>query len=178
MDRLLRVSDICGDKRTNTPALIPIARSSWWLGVKKGKFPQPVKLGSGITAWRYSDIKKFMEGLQTNEPQLKSESKPSLLSTEPTSEPLEIKLSIGNVRSYKVAQIAHQALTSVEWIISHHCKDIGAKSFSDQKEFRKQCEAFYFLIESGAIKRQDVVSDCTQYRVEYSLSQKDAPQII
>jgi prophage regulatory protein len=35
---------------------IPVSKSTWWLGVKTGRFPQPVKLGPRITAWRAEDI--------------------------------------------------------------------------------------------------------------------------
>ncbi|MGN6537622.1 MAG: helix-turn-helix transcriptional regulator [Mesorhizobium sp.] len=35
---------------------IPIGRSSWWAGVKSGRFPKPVKLGPRTTAWRVEDI--------------------------------------------------------------------------------------------------------------------------
>lgn len=40
--------------------LIPMSRSSWLAGVKAGKYPQPVKLGSRRTAWRVEDIKRFI----------------------------------------------------------------------------------------------------------------------
>lgn len=33
------------------PALIPVSRSTWWAGVKSGRYPQPVRsLGRRITA--------------------------------------------------------------------------------------------------------------------------------
>jgi predicted DNA-binding transcriptional regulator AlpA len=50
----LRINQIIGDK--TTPAIIPISKSSWWAGVKEGRFPQPVKLGRRTTAWRVADI--------------------------------------------------------------------------------------------------------------------------
>jgi prophage regulatory protein len=34
---------------------IPVGRSTWWEGVKAGRFPAPVKIG-GVTAWRAEDI--------------------------------------------------------------------------------------------------------------------------
>lgn len=43
--------------------LIPISRSTWWLWVKDGKAPQPVKLGPKITAWKTQDIHKLIEDL-------------------------------------------------------------------------------------------------------------------
>jgi len=41
--------------------VFPVGRSTWWAGVKSKKFPQPVKLGSRITAWRASDIRALIE---------------------------------------------------------------------------------------------------------------------
>lgn len=40
--------------------LIPIGKSTWWQGVKNGKFPKPVKLGERTTAWRVEDIKNLI----------------------------------------------------------------------------------------------------------------------
>ncbi|WP_457089480.1 helix-turn-helix transcriptional regulator [Microvirga sp. P5_D2] len=46
-------------------ALIPIGRATWWAGVRSGRFPQPVKLGPNITAWRVEDIRGLIkEGVQ------------------------------------------------------------------------------------------------------------------
>lgn len=38
---------------------IPASKSTWWAGVKTGRFPKPVKLGPRITAWRAEDIDKL-----------------------------------------------------------------------------------------------------------------------
>ncbi len=35
---------------------IPVGKSSWWKGVKEGKYPKPIKLGPRTTAWRAEDI--------------------------------------------------------------------------------------------------------------------------
>jgi prophage regulatory protein len=40
---------------------IPVSRSTWWAGVKDGRYPQPVKLGLRITAWRVEDIRNLIE---------------------------------------------------------------------------------------------------------------------
>jgi prophage regulatory protein len=40
---------------------IPVSRSTWWAGVKAGRFPRPVKLGPRITAWRVDDIHALAE---------------------------------------------------------------------------------------------------------------------
>ncbi len=41
--------------------LFPIGKSSWWQGVKDGKFPKPVKLGERTTAWKVEDIRALIE---------------------------------------------------------------------------------------------------------------------
>jgi prophage regulatory protein len=40
---------------------IPVGRSTWWQGVKSGRFPKPVKLGPRTTAWKVEDIRKLIE---------------------------------------------------------------------------------------------------------------------
>jgi len=41
-------------------AAIPVSRSTWWAGVKSGRYPKPVKLGPRTTAWRVSDIRALI----------------------------------------------------------------------------------------------------------------------
>ncbi len=41
---------------------IPVSKSTWWTGVKSGRFPKSVKLGPRITAWRVEDIRKLIAG--------------------------------------------------------------------------------------------------------------------
>ena len=55
-----------GKKRINTkpkrprkaiPAIIPVGHSTWWAGVKTGRFPQPVRaLGGRIAVWSRASI--------------------------------------------------------------------------------------------------------------------------
>jgi predicted DNA-binding transcriptional regulator AlpA len=40
---------------------LPIGKSTWWAGVKAGRYPAAVKLGPRITAWRVEDILALME---------------------------------------------------------------------------------------------------------------------
>jgi prophage regulatory protein len=40
---------------------IPVGRSTWWQGVKTGRFPKPVKLGPRTTAWKVEDIRDLIE---------------------------------------------------------------------------------------------------------------------
>jgi predicted DNA-binding transcriptional regulator AlpA len=39
---------------------IPVSKSTWWAGVKSGRYPSPVKLGPRITAWRVEDIRRLI----------------------------------------------------------------------------------------------------------------------
>ena len=44
---------------------IPVSKSTWWAGIKDGRYPKPVKLGPRITAWRVEDIRTLIiEGPQ------------------------------------------------------------------------------------------------------------------
>jgi predicted DNA-binding transcriptional regulator AlpA len=58
----LRLTQIVGDPKSNPaiPPIIPVSRSTWWAGVRTGRFPQPVKLSPGITVWRVEDIRTFI----------------------------------------------------------------------------------------------------------------------
>ncbi|CAJ0882945.1 hypothetical protein AMST5_03384 [freshwater sediment metagenome] len=40
---------------------IPVSRSTWWAGVRSGRFPKPVKIGPKITAWRVEDIAALID---------------------------------------------------------------------------------------------------------------------
>ena len=42
------------------PPVIPVKKSSWWAGVRSGRFPKPVKLGPRMTAWRVEDIRALI----------------------------------------------------------------------------------------------------------------------
>jgi predicted DNA-binding transcriptional regulator AlpA len=42
--------------------LIPISKSTWWAGVKSGRFPKSIKLSSHITVWRAEDILEIITG--------------------------------------------------------------------------------------------------------------------
>jgi len=60
----LRLPQIIGNCKATPPipALIPVSKSTWWAGVKSGRYPQPVRtLGARITAWRVEDIRGLIE---------------------------------------------------------------------------------------------------------------------
>jgi len=42
-------------------AVYPVSKSTWWNGVKEGRFPSGVKLGPRITAWRSEDIRRLIQ---------------------------------------------------------------------------------------------------------------------
>lgn len=63
IDGLLRISQICGDRKRGIPAIVPVSRSTWWAGVASGRFPAPVRLGSKLTFWRAADIRALLEKL-------------------------------------------------------------------------------------------------------------------
>jgi prophage regulatory protein len=39
---------------------LPISRSSWFAGVKEGRFPKPVALGPRTSAYRVEDIRALL----------------------------------------------------------------------------------------------------------------------
>ena len=53
MNGLMRLSQIL--------QVLPISKSTWWAGVKSGRFPKPVKLGPRTTAWRTDDIHTLIQ---------------------------------------------------------------------------------------------------------------------
>jgi prophage regulatory protein len=58
----LRLPQIIGDPKATPPlpARIPVSKSTWWVGVKSGRYPAPVKLGPRITAWRVEDVRALI----------------------------------------------------------------------------------------------------------------------
>ncbi len=40
---------------------IPVSKSTWWAGIKTGRYPKPVKLSARISAWRVEDIRAFID---------------------------------------------------------------------------------------------------------------------
>jgi predicted DNA-binding transcriptional regulator AlpA len=43
--------------------VFPVSRSSWWQGVKDGRYPKAIKLGPHTTAWRVEDIRSLIENI-------------------------------------------------------------------------------------------------------------------
>jgi len=43
--------------------VIPVSKSSWWAGVKSGRYPKAVKLSPRCTAWKAEDIQELIRNL-------------------------------------------------------------------------------------------------------------------
>ncbi len=50
--KLLRIKQIL--------EMIPISKSTLWLWVSLGKFPQPIRIGSRCTVWKAEDVQDFI----------------------------------------------------------------------------------------------------------------------
>jgi prophage regulatory protein len=53
-----RLPDIIGNPKSNPPikGVYPVSRSTWFEGVRTGRYPKPVKLSERCSAWRIEDI--------------------------------------------------------------------------------------------------------------------------
>ena len=59
----MRLAQILGNPKADPPipAVIPVSKSTWWDGVKSGRFPKPLKpFGPRITVWRAEDIRALI----------------------------------------------------------------------------------------------------------------------
>lgn len=56
---LVRLTQIIGDQRRGIVAVIPVSRSTWYAGVRAGRYPAPKKLG-GVSAWDVADIRRLI----------------------------------------------------------------------------------------------------------------------
>ncbi|MFW6248446.1 MAG: helix-turn-helix transcriptional regulator [bacterium] len=52
-DRLVRLSEFLEE--------LPICRSTWLAGVKKGIYPQPVRISEKAIAWRLAEIRELLK---------------------------------------------------------------------------------------------------------------------
>jgi hypothetical protein len=62
----LRLHQIIGNPKANPPIspIIPVAKSTWYAGVKAGRFPKPVQtLGPRLAIWRAEDIRDLVRRL-------------------------------------------------------------------------------------------------------------------
>jgi hypothetical protein len=63
---LARLEQIIGDPKANPPIrpVVPVSKSTWFAGVRAGRFPPPVRVNKGISAWRWEDIRRLLESLR------------------------------------------------------------------------------------------------------------------
>lgn len=64
----LRIDSILGNRRKGIPALLPMCRSTWYAGIREGKYPQSINLTERTVVWRVEDILALIEeiGSQDN----------------------------------------------------------------------------------------------------------------
>ncbi len=48
---------------------IPVGASTWWKGVKEGRFPKSIKLGPKTTVWKAEDIRQLLKDLSEDQPE-------------------------------------------------------------------------------------------------------------
>ena len=46
--------------------ILPISKSTWWKGIKEGRFPRPVKLTERTSAWSRADIDTLCDQFAVN----------------------------------------------------------------------------------------------------------------
>lgn len=59
----LRLKQIIGDPASSPPIIpiIPVSKTTWWQGVREGRYPQPIRgLGKRITVWRADEIEALV----------------------------------------------------------------------------------------------------------------------
>jgi predicted DNA-binding transcriptional regulator AlpA len=62
VNRLLRVKEICRDPtRPEVAPLIDISLTSWWRGVREGRFPAGRLIGPRTRVWEYKELLAFIE---------------------------------------------------------------------------------------------------------------------
>lgn len=65
----LRLHQIIGTRRRGIPPIIPVSKTTWYEGIKAGRFPRPVKNGR-MTLWRVDDIRNLLEEMSCAVPLL------------------------------------------------------------------------------------------------------------
>ncbi len=65
----VRIWQILGNKKSEPPIppIIPVSKSTWWAGVKSGRFPAPVKFGDNLSMWKVEDIRTLINSGGKNE---------------------------------------------------------------------------------------------------------------
>jgi prophage regulatory protein len=40
--------------------VFPVGDTTWWAGIKAGKYPRPIRISARVNAWRVGDIRKLL----------------------------------------------------------------------------------------------------------------------
>lgn len=64
----LSLRQIIGDRKTNTPPIIPVGATTWWNGIKSGRYPKGIKISARRTAWRIEDIQALLTSFDETAP--------------------------------------------------------------------------------------------------------------
>jgi hypothetical protein len=60
----LRLKQIIGDPKKGFPPIIPVSASTWYLGVKTGRFPKGLRpMGGRVTFWAVEDVRALVKSL-------------------------------------------------------------------------------------------------------------------
>jgi len=59
--RTLSLDEIIGNREKGIPAIIPVSKSTWYAGVKSGRYPKSYEVSEGRVAWRGSDIYALLQ---------------------------------------------------------------------------------------------------------------------
>jgi predicted DNA-binding transcriptional regulator AlpA len=63
----IRAADIvCDPLHPNKPHLLPISRTTLWRWIRQKRFPRPLKLSPGVTAWKASDVLAWHQAAQAD----------------------------------------------------------------------------------------------------------------
>ena len=46
---------------------LPISKSSWWAGVKDGRYPKSRKISSRVTVWKAEEINELLAAIERGE---------------------------------------------------------------------------------------------------------------
>jgi len=76
----LKLRHILGDAHATPPIvpIIPVKKSCWWAGVKIGRFPAPVKIGTRGAFWRVEDIRDLVSSVASITDNIDGESRTPL----------------------------------------------------------------------------------------------------
>lgn len=63
----VRLKQILGDKKSDPPVppVVPVSKSTWWEGIRKGRFPEPCyPFGPRIACWDVRKIRNLIESTE------------------------------------------------------------------------------------------------------------------